>query len=103
MTQSPKEYAIELVNKFKPHADWNNEYGSSEVQANIKHEKQCAMIDTQGKIDLLERLHKPEYTIFITKYAVYIDGGLSEKPEIYDGYEMINYYQEALKEIQNIK
>ena len=89
MTQSPKEYAIELIDKYYHSV---NLIAISEKEAAYKAAKECAIIDTQGKIDLLERLHKPEYTIFITKYAVYTDGGLSEEPETYDGYEMINYY-----------
>jgi len=40
----PKEYAKYLVDKFKPDADWNNEYGHSESQANLKHSKECAKI-----------------------------------------------------------
>jgi hypothetical protein len=41
---TPSAKAQELINKFREHADWNNEYGSSEVKANIQHAKACAIL-----------------------------------------------------------
>lgn len=43
--------ADELVEKFKPHDDWNNEYGSCEIQANIKYSIKCAIQAQQMVID----------------------------------------------------
>lgn len=46
-----KEKANELVEKFEPHADWNNEYGSQEKKSNTKHAIQCAIIAVDEVID----------------------------------------------------
>ena len=53
---TPEQEAEQLIESFKPHADWSNEYGSSEVQANFKHAKQCALIAIQKVIDELQYL-----------------------------------------------
>ena len=52
--------------------------------------KECALIDLQNQLNMLYSLHKPEYTTFS------IDG------VVYDGYELINFYEEVKNEIENL-
>ena len=88
---TPAEEAKLLVDEFRPHADWNNEYGSSEVQANIKHAKQCALIAVKKIIGQLENLNKPEYT--------YLFHGEMGSGTTINGYELIEYYISVKSEI----
>ena len=48
---TPKEKAKELVDRFKPLADWNNEYGSAEAKTNHIKAKQCALICVDEILD----------------------------------------------------
>ena len=50
---TPQEHALLLINRFRSHADWNNEYGSSEEKANIRNAKECAKISCQEIIAAL--------------------------------------------------
>jgi hypothetical protein len=72
--------------------------------ANRESQKEAAnaieALVLESKIDLLNMLHKPEYTTFITKQAVFIDGGISEEPETSDGYELIHQFENQLKKLK---
>jgi hypothetical protein len=84
MELTPKEKAQELVLKYLRIENTNDWW--SKVPA-----KQCALIDIQGNIDMLETLHKPEYCTF----NAYTD-------EQKDGYEMIEFLEQVKKEINNL-
>lgn len=88
-----KEKAIELCDKY------SNLLGLISITNECK---QCALIAVDEIIKELEQLAKPEYTIFITRYAIYINGGLSEEAETMDGYEKVHYWQQVKTEIQNL-
>lgn len=68
---TPKDKAKELINKFKPHADWNNEYGSTEEKANIKHAKECVLITVMEILAFMEdedKEHEDCHNINSPKY-----------------------------------
>jgi hypothetical protein len=89
MTLAPKEYATQLVDKFKPHADWHNEYGSSEPQANVRHAKQCTTICVDEILLYLQYSHK-SWVNSKSDAPVFIE-------------ESMKYFHLVKQEIQNIK
>lgn len=72
------------------------------VDGGKQRAKDAAKIDVANRIDLLNTLIKPEYTSFITKQPVFIDGGLSEEAETYDGYEMLTFLETVEAEIEKL-
>jgi hypothetical protein len=97
----PKEKAQELYSKM---------YGESPIRSVILEiekdkivAKNCAIIAVKVIICELEKLHKPEYTTFITREPIFLDGGLSEEGETCDGYELIEYYKEVKEELIKLK
>lgn len=79
-----QEKAKELIELFKPHADWNNEYGSTEEKANIKHAKSCAIICVEQIIDGIH--------------------GVNEELELTSNVDIsshLTYYEEVLEQIKN--
>jgi hypothetical protein len=92
MTQSPKEYAIELVDKYVDAYFSKHDFNLPLTSIPVKElARQCALIDTQGKIDLLESIQDRDKV------------GFQFDNTVLDGWELTEYYQEVLKEIQNIK
>jgi hypothetical protein len=85
---TPKEKAQQLVDKMSGFT--------------IEDCKRNATTCVEEIISELDKLHKPEYTTFITRQAVFINGGLSEETETCDGYELNDYWDEVKQEINNI-
>lgn len=86
MELTTKEKAKELVEKY-----FEICHKSSDLELSWKVCKKLALIDIQGKIDMLETLHKPEYSIF---------NSYSDDP--INGYEMIEFLEQVKIEINNL-
>lgn len=80
-----KQKAIELVEKFGDTTDNWGTYNLGKRQA-----KQCAIICVDEILEILSKLHKPEYTTFAINDNI-------------DGYELEDFYEKIKQEIQNLK
>jgi len=72
------------------------------VDGGKQRAKDAARIEIANRIELLNTLVKAKYTSFITKEPVFIDGGLSEEAETYDGYEMLTFLERVEAEIEKL-
>lgn len=91
---TPEKAADELIEKYRQHTSGCDYFYCYEDSAGeIKKAIQCAIIDVTGKIELLEQLHKPEYTTFITQ----------REPEVetMDGYELKDFWNAVLTNLKS--
>lgn len=82
-----KEKAAELVAKF------GNMLASEHNFRAIAASKKCAIITVDEIIMQIDNMNDPEYVYFFP---------LKDSEEGLDGYEMIEFYKEVKKEIQNL-
>ncbi|MGL4253526.1 MAG: hypothetical protein ACRCR2_05705 [Fusobacteriaceae bacterium] len=87
---TPKEKAIELVDKF------------TQTNGNAFFAKECALIAVDEIKKMLLSLYKPEYTSFITVNELMYRFEESDESEVMDGYEMVMYYDEVKQEIEKL-
>jgi len=92
---TPEKAADELIDKYRPFVngtDFNSEVGEYFTNNELwqKSAINCAIIDVTGKIELLQKLHKPEYTTFIT-----------EREKTIDGYELVDFWDDVLTNLKS--
>jgi hypothetical protein len=79
-----KDQADQIVERYRPHSDG---YPKSKIET--ENATKCAIKEVEAFIDVLGKLHKPEYTSFV------ING------EVIDGYELIGTYALILNELKS--
>ena len=87
---TPKEKAIELVDKF------------TQTNGNAFFAKECALIAVDEIIKMLMSLYKPEYTSFNTVNELMYQFEESDECDVMDGYEMVEYYEQVKQEIEKL-
>lgn len=93
-------YAKELVNTFyQPLGHLKCQCSSNEMW---EYAKARAIEWCDAFIKEFEQLHKPEYTIFITKKAAFVNGGFASEAETCDGYEKLYFFSELKEDIEKL-
>lgn len=96
-----KEKAKELVEHFAetiPEIVVASNISGALMERDWETAKQCALICVDEKIEVLEKLRKPEYTIFIEWEQL----KTKEEADTMDGYEYIDFLKKVKTEIENI-
>ena len=95
--QAANEIVAKYMNLLLPKGfeSWSGIYKYTAIQ--------CAITEVDECIKLLNKLRKPEYTVFVLKYTSFNnDTTVKEQCEHCDGYELIEYYQQILTHLKTM-